>query len=193
MGRDDLTSNTAEPTERCFIGLPFDGRSVPGWMAWLHRLQQQMPESTVRWVVPADWHVTLAFLGNLSSAQQSAAIQAIHSAVRDSAVITTQLTGFGRFPNPRATLWAAELTLPAPLAALKRRLDSALDAQGLPVETRPYRPHITLARRLPDTEPAHTPLPNLPPIHLDRISLFSSTSRTDGARYTALHSVRLGA
>ncbi len=54
----------------------------------------------------------------------------------------------------RAAVWPGGVAVlepaagvPAPLAALHRRLGEALRACGLPVEARPFRPHVTLARR----------------------------------------------
>ena len=39
------------------------------------------------------------------------------------------------------------LAHPDGLLALQQRLGAALRALGLPTETRPYRPHVTLARK----------------------------------------------
>ena len=50
-----------------------------------------------------------------------------------------------RWPHGLAVLGAAEV--PAPLQVLHDRLGDALRTLGLPVETRPYQPHVTLARR----------------------------------------------
>jgi len=52
---------------------------------------------------------------------------------------------FQPFELVLAVLGAAEV--PAPLQVLHDRLGDALRTLGLPVETRPYQPHVTLARR----------------------------------------------
>ncbi len=53
----------------------------------------------------------------------------------------------------RAALWPGGIaviepgTVPAPLLVLHTTLGDALTALGVPLERRPYRPHVTLARR----------------------------------------------
>jgi 2'-5' RNA ligase len=53
-----------------------------------------------------------------------------------------------------------ESDAPAPLMDLQARLGLALDALGLPVEQRPYRPHVTVARKAQGAvPPGATPVP----------------------------------
>lgn len=64
----------------------------------------------------------------------------------------------------RAALWRGGVAIvepsavPAPLVELQGALGAALHAIGLPVEARPWRPHVTLARR------AHADVPRIAPI-----------------------------
>lgn len=64
----------------------------------------------------------------------------------------TPVTGF-ELRTGRAELWPGGLAVlcpldtPAGLLQLHARLATALDALGLAPEARPYRPHVTLARK----------------------------------------------
>ena len=55
---------------------------------------------------------------------------------------------------------------PPELVALHARLAAALRQLGLPVEQRPFRPHVTLARKVADaTAPAGAPASLVWPVH----------------------------
>lgn len=65
--------------------------------------------------------------------------------------MTLRLAGAGRFGSVRRpqVLWIGLDGDVAPLVALAERLRDAAGALGLPVEDRPFRPHLTLGRWRP--------------------------------------------
>ena len=69
-------------------------------------------------------------------------------AVAGTPVLSLQLAGGGRFGSRRrpAVCWAGLAGDVGPLAALAGRLADAVRSLGLPVEDRPFRPHVTLGR-----------------------------------------------
>ncbi|MGI4720635.1 MAG: RNA 2',3'-cyclic phosphodiesterase [Janthinobacterium lividum] len=87
-------------------------------------------------------HVTLHFLGALPSERLPELLEGL----------AVPFTPF-RLDLGRATLWhngiavLEPLVQPPELPGLHRRLADALLALGLPPEARPYRPHVTMARR----------------------------------------------
>ena len=89
------------------------------------------------------FHVTVAFLGNLSPAGLE-----IASAVPPISVgaFTLVLDTVGAFAASR-TLWLGARSVPPALLELERVLWDALTAKGFIREERVYRPHVTLARR----------------------------------------------
>ena len=89
------------------------------------------------------FHVTVAFLGNLTPAGFE-----IASAVPPISVgaFTLTLDTIGAFASSR-TLWLGSRSVPPGLIELERRLWAALAAKGFIREERIYRPHVTLARR----------------------------------------------
>lgn len=100
----------------------------------------QWPPGARRYA-PQDWHVTLHFLGSVPAAR----LPELQTA------LSVPLTPFvwtldGPACWPRGLAVLASRRAAPPLAALHRRLAAALRGRGLPVEARPLRPHVTLAR-----------------------------------------------
>jgi 2'-5' RNA ligase len=89
------------------------------------------------------FHITVAFLGNLTPAGLE-----IASAVPPIPVgaFALALDTIGAFAASR-TLWFGARSVPPALTELERRLWEGLTAKGFVREERIYRPHVTLARR----------------------------------------------
>jgi 2'-5' RNA ligase len=91
---------------------------------------------------PRDWHVTLHFLGSVETERLPGIADAADTPVEPFELLLD-----------RPQLWARGLAVlgaqrvPSALQDLHQRLGDALAGQGLPVEGRIYRPHVTLARR----------------------------------------------
>jgi 2'-5' RNA ligase len=93
---------------------------------------------------PLDIHLTLRFLSELSPEAFRAAAR-IGDAVQAGG-FRLRVDRAGWFPRARV-LWCAPNQAPEALFDLVARLERALAAHGFPPETRPYRPHLTLARK----------------------------------------------
>lgn len=100
------------------------------------------------WVHPMDLHITLAFLGYASTDQLTEADGRIQEALGDYSAFELEINHlgiFGRKECPRI-FWAG-IEKSADLHALRERVFSACTASGFQLETRPFSPHITLARK----------------------------------------------
>lgn len=109
-------------------------------------LQQALPFKT--WVHPQDLHITLAFLGNADASQIDAANNLIDTALGRQfkfELAIDHLGIFGRKDSPRI-FWAA-LEESKSLNVLREDVFSACRSAGFKLETRPFSPHITLARK----------------------------------------------
>jgi 2'-5' RNA ligase len=113
-----------------------------------------------RWGDPARWHLTLLFLGAVPPALLPGLTGAVGDAVAPTPPATLRLAGAGRFGSRRRpqVCWAGVDGDVAVLAELAGRLAGAARALGLPVEDRPFRPHLTLGRWHP-RRPADGDLP----------------------------------
>ena len=93
-------------------------------------------------------HLTLAFVGDMPPGQLDR-LRVVVPALRGTAFrLVLDRVGLWRH---NGIAWAAPSVIPAPLAALRQEAQSALDLAGIPFDRRPFRPHVTLARRVERT------------------------------------------
>jgi 2'-5' RNA ligase len=154
----------------------------------------------VRWVRLEGLHVTLRFLGPTLDPRVEPARAAVLAAADGAAAFDIVLGTAGAFPQggrPRA-LWVAISDGAPAVADLAARLDASLVAAGWPPETRPFTPHLTLARS--DGVPAGRAIAEWLveeaadlriAARVDRIGLFESLTGGGPARYEPLEVVRL--
>lgn len=93
---------------------------------------------------PSDLHLTLAFLGPLAPDVCCCAERAADR-IR-AAAFDLEIDRVGHFARARV-LWCAPASPPEALPALVADLQNHLSTCGLAADPRPYRPHITLARK----------------------------------------------
>jgi 2'-5' RNA ligase len=99
-----------------------------------------------RWVQPENLHITLKFIGHVGNEKLSP-IQSALSSIHAAQPIELYFRGVGFFPNerrPRA-FWCGVAGSPN-LAELAADINRALVSLGIEAETRPFTPHLTLAR-----------------------------------------------
>ncbi|MFZ0337233.1 MAG: RNA 2',3'-cyclic phosphodiesterase [Terracidiphilus sp.] len=96
----------------------------------------------LRWSEPDSWHITLQFLGNATPVQYDCLMEQLGK-VR-SAPVPVELGALGCFDHAGALIVHVAAT--PGLTALAERVMAATSQCGFATETRPYHPHITLAR-----------------------------------------------
>jgi 2'-5' RNA ligase len=147
------------------------------------------------WGDPARWHLTLLFLGAVPPALLPGLTAAVGVSVGGTPRAPLRLAGAGRFGSVRRpqVFWAGLGGDVAVLTALAGRLAGAARGLGLPVEDRPFRPHLTLGRWHP-RRPADGDLPDRlagyrgPDWPLDAVTLV----RSSGGRHEPLHTWPVG-
>ncbi|HEY5719882.1 MAG TPA: RNA 2',3'-cyclic phosphodiesterase [Gammaproteobacteria bacterium] len=150
--------------------------------ARLARLARAHAPAGSRPVAADNLHLTLAFLGQVPATRR-AAVEEAAAAVRG-APLTLALDRLEQWPRPQV-FCAVGSQVPEGLQGVVEQLRAALAARDLPSETRPFRIHVTLARkarRLLAPQPLPAPLP----WHAERFCLVASESRPDGVRYRPL-------
>lgn len=132
-------------------------------------------------VAPANYHLTLAFLGSVPVAQTDAVLDAARE-VRF-APFTLVLDRTGYWPRPQVA-WLKPAECPPPLAGLVADLWTALEPLGYAADSRSYKPHVSLVRKVPGG------LGSLvqPPVEwrVDEFALARSDTLPAGAVYTLL-------
>lgn len=115
-------------------------------------LKEQLPFN--RWVHQEDYHITLAFLGSARADKLLAAKSLVQSSLDDEESFIlhiNQLGIFGKEDEPRI-FWADTLK-EARLSSIRNKVFSSCVKSGFELETRPFKPHITLARKWVGTRP----------------------------------------
>ena len=135
-------------------------------------------------------HVTLRFLGEVDAGRGSELRSVWAGALRGAGPVPLRLGGAGVYPGARRprVVWAGleDRSGEGGLGRLAARLEEAARAHGFAPESRPFSPHVTLARarasgRVP--EGALERGGDLGDFVADRVVLYRSELRSDGARY----------
>lgn len=164
----------------------------------LASLRSRPEVASARWTQPANQHVTLKFLGWVEAGTLDPITDALAAVASSHEPATLSLSGLGAFPSARRArvLWAGLDDPAGLLAALASNLEAALAPLGFGSETRPFAPHLTLARFKPPASIAGV-LSEVPPVaepsfEVDRLALYRSHLHPKGARYEILRSLGLG-
>ncbi len=161
-------------------------------------LERRLPAA--RWVRGENLHLTLSFLGATDPKRVAPLAAAVAPAFAASAPVRSEVVGAGTFPpgRPARIAWVG-LAAGEELSALQRRVAAAAaGAVGAEPESRPFHPHVTLARpRRPwnrsaaETFAAAFAAPVGPPFEVREGVLYESDLGPGGSRYTALETFPL--
>ena len=97
-----------------------------------------------RWIEPADYHVTLRFIGDVDHAM-ARDIDGLLTEMQ-SAPIDITLDGLTSFGGDKPRILAARVRPTSALSDFQADQERLMRRLGLPPETRKYTPHVTLAR-----------------------------------------------
>ena len=180
---------------RAFVGVPIP--ALDGLKDALHALRDAGADLKV--VGEDQFHLTLQFLADVDESEAKALVDVVgrdplptpfHIAVRD----------VGAFPNWHKlnVVWAGIEDKEGGLAKLHAATDKAWVGLGHLGEGRPFKPHLTLARKRTDrhAEKARQAMTrfrgtDFGTVRVDRINLYQSTLSADGARYDVVEAVTL--
>ncbi|MGD0200636.1 MAG: RNA 2',3'-cyclic phosphodiesterase [Bryobacteraceae bacterium] len=151
------------------------------------------PTARIKWSTPENIHLTTKFIGEWRE-ERLGELEAALAALPARDPIEIQMRGLGFFPNPHhpRVFWAA-VHAPAALAELVRQTEDALARLGIPRESRPFSPHLTLAR-IKEPAPmrslqqaiASLPSTDFGSFTVDRFYLYQSRLSPAGSVYTRL-------
>jgi len=165
---------------RLFIAILFS----PAMQKALLDVSGQLKKQSLRgnFTHPENLHLTLAFLGETENSAE--AIRAMENSV--CAPFDIALDRVGCFDD----LWWAGIRENEQLSALAKTLHTALRAEGFVLESRRFKPHITLARQLAAKTAPHISVPATR-MKIERISLMVSERIHGRLTYREIGSVRL--
>jgi RNA 2',3'-cyclic 3'-phosphodiesterase len=190
---------------RAFIAieLPLDVRQKLD--AVEKEIQSRAGESArraVRWVPTSNMHLTLKFLGEVSTANLQTLARMMQTEANTHGRFEMTIAELGAFPNVRRprVIWIGS-EAPAELSALQKSIEAETKKLGYPVEERPFSPHLTLGRISQNAHPdevtqvaralGEMKIGELGRVLVDRIHLFRSDLHPSGATYTSLNNFML--
>ncbi len=173
------------------IGLPAEvRRAIDDALAPLRSRR-----APIGWVAVDNLHITLKFLGEISSDAVGRVRDALRSDLPPSPPFELTARGGGAFPTLRSprVLWVG-LGEPLELVGtLQQNIETVLDRAGFRPEDRPYHPHVTVGRvraGLPkgwgETYSAHLAGRTFGAVPVWTFRLYESRLSPGGASYTVL-------
>jgi RNA 2',3'-cyclic 3'-phosphodiesterase len=141
-----LPADPAPDRHRIFIAVPLPANIRDA--AGNARSALAAYDDRLRWVRPEHLHLTLHFLGNISTSMLQEAAAAAEEAASSEQPFSITLAGLGAFPSAAAArvVWVGVTEGAGRLTVLADRLGRALRARRFLLEDRSYSPHLTLAR-----------------------------------------------
>ena len=182
---------------RTFIAIELEPAVITKIANAVEQLKTQI--AGIRWTLPANFHFTFKFLGDIEQSQVDSVANALQREVHPFSRFTINAKGLGVFPGPRRPriLWVGLTGIE--LARLAAKVESALEPLGFAPEQRSFTPHLTIGRwrqfdRAPDSlrqELERWKDFEFGGSSVDEVSLFQSVLKPAGAIYSRLKVVKL--
>jgi RNA 2',3'-cyclic 3'-phosphodiesterase len=136
---------------RLFIGIELPDVLRDNVSAVASRVREDIvratPDAQIRWVPPANLHITVWFLGEVREPRVESLVASLTPPL-DTRSFTLRVGGGGAFPRtgaPRA-IWLGLMDGRVGLIAVHEQLRGRLVPLGFDPGARPYSPHLTIAR-----------------------------------------------
>lgn len=126
----------------------FTGISIaPDVLANLAKLLDSLRTTApVKWSPAENLHITMKFIGEWPGERLDDVIDALEG-IAVGPPIEISINGLGWFPNPHSPrMLVAVVHAPESLRRLAHAIDETTHGLGLPMETKAYSAHVTLAR-----------------------------------------------
>ena len=168
----------------------FTGLSIPTEIAEALRIYRGgLPGA--RWIEPADYHVTLRFLGDVPVALAEDAVEAL-SEMRARPALEVVLDGLSVFGGDKPRALLASVAATPDLMDLQAEQERLIRRAGAEPERRRFVPHVTLARLRREATPEAVAMylsqaPIFTPLRFSatQVVLYSARDSTGGGPYVA--------
>ena len=165
-------------------------------------LRKEIGTSIVRWVPSQNIHLTLKFLGDVSSANIDILAQMLRAEADSCPPFEIHLSGLGSFPSSkRPRVLIIRIQAPAELETLQRGIESAANRLGYESDEHGFSPHLTLGRVKQNSLTSdqqkirkvleETKIDSLGTARVDSVHLYKSDLKPTGSVYTKLYSAPL--
>jgi 2'-5' RNA ligase len=135
-------------TKRIFIAIDISEQAREKLTGFTGGLKRDLAKIRVGWEKPEKIHLTLKFLGDIDEDQLSGVKEAAMKAAAGLEPFPVTIENTGCFPSPGKAriLWLGVTDQTGNLRKLKEALEEKIAALGFEKETRPFAPHLTIAR-----------------------------------------------
>lgn len=180
---------------RTFFAVPVNHALQQALMNKIRALTAQDWVSQVRWMPAKNWHLTLKFLGELTSDQ----VSAIEVSMQDwfaegMSYFDAEVFAIKGFPQIKTGPYiVATLDATLLLQGLVRELEDQLRAFDIPKEKRAFRPHITLGKWIGAAHnfPQLSECMMTTQLRVDQVNLYQSLLNQPVSEYRLLNSFPL--
>jgi 2'-5' RNA ligase len=176
----------------CAIELPDDVRHKIS--EYSEQIRIRLPGISASWTRETNFHLTIKFVGDVAEKRVADLSDAASRAAGEVTPFTIRIAGNGVFPqrNSPRVIWIGIDDPTGSLKLLHARLDEESEIAGFGRESRPYHPHLTLARirnnknsialkELLQSNPFETI-----EIEVSELCVIKSELSSKGSRYTVL-------
>ena len=187
---------------RAFIAVELP-KDLKKELAALEMLLKNNGPSVVKWVDPASIHITLKFLGEISTDKVEKLIQAMDEAVKGTAPFQLEVRKLGAFPAPDRpqVIWVGVKGEVDKITRLQQSIEASCERLGFSRENRAFTPHLTLGRVRDEARPnerqrlgkqlMETSFTSLHNVEVTEINLLKSQLTPAGAIHTIIGTVKL--
>jgi len=174
-----------------------------------HRIEPELKrDARISWAQPASIHLTLKFLGDMDEQVIDPLLVAVEQAIGRQTAVNVPLERLGAFPRPHSprVLWVGPSENWERGAEAKRiaethgAIEQACEGLGFLRETKPFSPHLTLARIKVGERQVGVALAkggvldrpiSLGPLAVESVVLMKSELKPTGSVYTKLWEVKI--
>ncbi len=182
---------------RCFIALELDDSVKAALKGSVEPFKRASRAEKPRLVDTTGYHVTLKFLGAVTAERLAELRRQLPPALAGKSAVDTGWAGFGGFPRRgSANVLVAVLRDDlGQLTELYEAVEAVCEGLGFARESRPFKPHATLARfrTSVDLRPYLTGMPPAGAVPLRAVALYESVLAPGGAQYSVLERYPLAA
>ena len=183
-----MSAQPSEPTQRLFFAL---WPAEEGRRALSHATAKAVRRTGGRAVPPANLHLTLAFLGSVPQRRVPEVSQLARRAASgflQQRPLELRFEKLAHWPRPQILCAVAAEEHPV-ASALATALKDAAAAAGFTPDLKPFRTHVTLARKVTRAPPESTLREML--WRFDGFALIDSRTQSEGPVYSVLESYPL--
>jgi len=192
----------AEDVIRTFIAVDLPPNVLDALGQITSQLQSKLPDTPVRWVNFEKMHLTLKFLGDVSTENIGMVERILRSEAAKRQVMEIGIGGIGAFPKMRhpRVIWIG-VEAPSELFDLRRGIEDGVARLGYTYDKYEFTPHLTLGRisrkaSATDVRKVGNVLHDfqvgfIGVARIDAVHLYRSDLHTDGAKYTRLYTADL--